>query len=194
MSESLRDVPLAELTVDDGVRPKAPEFDDVSDAQRAGGRHLAAIHRHYLMDMARILTVLRRIRAGDAPPEALQHIVLAADMTQNLRAFGTLCGQECRALTMHHDIEQTSIFPQLEHAGNDALRAVVARLRAEHHVVHELLERLAAASHALVHEPTEAQLEETSQIFEQLETVVRSHFRYEETELAEALGVLGVLI
>lgn len=192
MADDMRALPLSDLTVDDAERPSAPTFDTVSDDQKDAGRHLAAIHRHHLMDMARIAMVLRRIKAGDSPPEELKQIVLAADMLQNFRAFGNLCGQECRVLTMHHNIEQEMVFPQLEARGSDALRAVVARLREEHKVVHELLERLAASAHALTDDPTDAQFEEASAVFSQLEQVVRSHFKYEETELADALGVLGV--
>ena len=69
MSESLRDLPLDALSVEDGTRPSAPAFEGLNEAQREAGRHLAAIHRFYLMDLARISNVLRRIRAGDAPPE-----------------------------------------------------------------------------------------------------------------------------
>lgn len=194
MADDLQAVPLADLVVNDGTRPSAPAFNVVREGQRDAGRHLAAIHRHYLMDMARIMAVLRRIEAGDAPTEELHQIVLAADMSQNLRAFGNLCGQECQVLTMHHNIEQQAIFPQLESTGNAGLRAVVKRLREEHKIVHELLERLASAAHKLISEPTEDGFAQARAIFVQLEAQVRSHFRYEETELADALGVFGVRI
>ena len=194
MTDDLREVPLHDLTVEDGTRPKAPTFPGVTPDQQQAGRHLAAIHRHYLMDVARIAAVLRRIKAGDAPPGDLRQIVLSADMLQNFRAFGNLCGQECHVLTMHHNIEQQMMFPQLEARGGTALQAVVTRLRAEHRVVHELLERLAAAAQDLMADPSEQAFEAAGAIFTQLEKVVRSHFRYEETELADALGVHEVLV
>ncbi|MBD3665994.1 hemerythrin domain-containing protein [Sulfitobacter aestuariivivens] len=194
MSDPLRDVPLADLTVDSTKRPDRPRFAQADDAQRGPGRHLAAIHRHYLMDLSRIAQVLHRIKAGDAPPAELVQIVLNAEMAQNFRAFGTLCGQECHVLTMHHNIEEQSIFPQLHARGSDAMRAVVDRLRAEHKVVHELLERLAAVSHTLTATPDAATFGEATAIFEQLVKVVKSHFHYEETALEEALGVYGVMV
>lgn len=189
-----RDVPLSDLSVETGTRPKGPKFDDITPAQRENGRHLAAIHRHYLTEIAQVQRVLRRIEAGDAPPEDLQDILLSADMTQNLRAFGTICGRECQVLTMHHNIEEAMMFPQLAGQGNDQLRAVVDRLREEHKVVHELLERLASAAATLTSDPTPDSFALAAAIFQKLEATIRSHFRYEETELEDALSLSGLPI
>ena len=92
-------------------------------------------------------------------------------------------------LNFHHDAEEHHVFPQIEAKGSEAFRQVVAQLRKEHLVVHELIVRLQSAAEALVGSPDEAQFQETAAILAQLETVIRSHFGYEETELAEALGV-----
>jgi iron-sulfur cluster repair protein YtfE (RIC family) len=194
MKDDLRNVPLFDLTVEGGTRPPRPDLGVVPAHQRQPGKHLAAIHRHYLMEMGRIAQVLRRIEAGDAPPAELKSIVLNAEMTQNFRAFGTICGQECRVLTMHHDIEEQSIFPQLHASGSDAVRAIVERLRAEHLVVHEVLERLAAVADGLAASPDAAQFAEAGAIFDKLWEVVKSHFHYEETTLEEALGYYGVMV
>ena len=194
MSADLRNIPLADLTVDDAGRPPRPDLGAVTPSQRQPGKHLAAIHRHYLMEMGRIAQVLRRIEAGDTPPAELKSIVLNADMTKNFRAFGTICGQECRVLTTHHDIEEQSIFPQLHASGSDAVRAIVDRLRAEHLVVHELLERLAAVADDLDRTPDAESFAQAGAIFDKLWEVVKSHFHYEETTLEEALGYYGVMV
>ena len=194
MSETLSARPLEALDLDVEARPEAPDLGPVSRDQRRSGQHLAAIHRHYLSDLARIAQVLRRIEAGDAPPSELAHIVLHAEMAQNFRAFGNLCGQECRVLQMHHDIEEQAIFPALHARGSDGFRAVVDKLRAEHEVVHELLRRLGAAADRLMQDPGPDAMAEASAIFDRLAGTVRSHFRYEETALAEALGVYGVQV
>lgn len=190
----LRHTPLAELSVETGVRPGKPDLGTVQPGARRAGLHLAAIHRHYLGDLARIAEVLQRVKAGDAPPAELAHIVLDTDMAQNLRAVGTICGQECGVLKMHHDIEEQSIFPPLHARGTSQIKAIVDRLQAEHLVVHEILERLAAAADTLSVTPSTENFELATEIFDRLLSVVRSHFHYEETTLEEALGVFGVNI
>ena len=109
----LSQAPLDSLCVETGTRPRAPALPQATDTHRRAGRQLAAIHRGYLMDLARIAAVLDRIKAGDAPPEDLRDIVLSLDMGQNLRAFGSLCGQGCQMLVMHHNIEQSHMFPPI---------------------------------------------------------------------------------
>lgn len=184
----LSTLPLADLDLNEAARPKAPAVPEATDQHRRQGRQLAAIHRHYLMEMGQIGAVLARIEAGDAPPEHLKRIILSLDMAENLRGFGSLCGQECRILKFHHDIEGADMFPRIEAAGGGLFRAVVAKLRAEHEVVHELLIRLERAADTLVNDPTEAHFAQTADTFRKLEAVIRSHFGYEETELAEAIG------
>ena len=188
MAEDVSALPLSDLTIDTETRPPLPDMGEVSEAQRQAGRHLAAIHRHYLMEMAQIGAVLARIEAGDAPPENLKQIVLSLDMTENLRAFGNLCGHECRVLKLHHDIEGSSMFPRIEAAGGGMFREVVAKLLSEHEVVHELIIRLSRAADALMEHPDEANFRHAAATYRKLEEVVRSHFGYEETELAEAIG------
>lgn len=180
--------PLHELSLDEAARPAAPPLPDATDGHRRKGRQLAVIHAGYLRDMARIAAVIARIEAGDTPPAHLAQIVLATDMAQNYRAFGSLCGQECQILNMHHSIEEHHMFPDLE-ARATGFGAVVAKLRAEHKVVHELLERLAAAAHGMMQTPDADSFAALRDIYRQLHMVVQSHFKYEETALEEAIGV-----
>ncbi|MEO1911552.1 MAG: hypothetical protein ABGX10_14140, partial [Paracoccus sp. (in: a-proteobacteria)] len=60
--------------------------------------------------------------------------------------------------------------------------------KAEHEVVHELIIRLDRAADALSEDPSDENFVQAAMIFRKLEEVVRSHFGYEETELAEAIG------
>lgn len=180
--------PLDELSVDEAARPKAPPVPEATDLHRRQGQQLAAIHSHYLREMAQIGAVLARIEARDAPPEHLKRLVLSLDMAENFRAFGSLCGRECHVLKFHHDIESTDMFPRIEAAGGGRFREVVAKLKAEHEVVHELIIRLSRAADALAESPSEANFVQAGNTFRKLEEVVRSHFGYEETELAEAIG------
>lgn len=189
---TLNTTPLSDLTVDYGTRPTMPAMPEATDADRRMGRRLAAIHRMHLNDVGRIGIVLDRIEAGEASGKDLTDAVMSAEFAQNVRQFGALCGRECKVLNGHHDIEEYALFPELAEKGNDALRAVVARLVEEHKVVHELLVRLERAAMALMFEVDADKFNEARAVFRQLETVVHSHFGYEETQLEEAIGVLGV--
>ena len=188
----LHDTPLADLTVEFGTRPEMPALPEATEQDRRMGRRLAAIHRMHLNDVGRIGIVLDRIEADEASGEDLSAALLSASFAQNVRQFGSLCGRECKVLTFHHDAEEYSLFPELAGKGNDALRAVVARLVEEHKVVHELLIRLERAAMALMFEVDAEKFNEARAVFRQLESVVHSHFSYEETQLEEASGVLGV--
>ncbi|WP_132858277.1 hemerythrin domain-containing protein [Shimia isoporae] len=179
---------LDDLNLDEASRPKAPPVPEATDTHRRQGKQLAFIHRHYLMEMAKIGAVLARIEAGDTPPEDLRRIVLSLDMAENFKAFGSLCGHECQILKMHHDIESMQMFPRIAAAGGGKFMDVVAKLKAEHEVVHELIIRLGDAADALQADPVEANFAKAAATYRKLEEVVRSHFRYEETELAEAIG------
>ncbi len=179
---------LEDLTIDEAARPKAPKVPAATDIHRHQGRQLAAIHRHYLMEMAQVAAVLARIEARDTPPEDLKHIVLSLDMAENFRAFGSLCGRECQILKFHHDIEGADMFPRIQSAGGGMFREVVAKLLSEHEVVHELIIRLGRAADTLAEDPRDANFVQAATIFRKLEQVVRSHFGYEETELTEAIG------
>lgn len=181
--------PLSEITIDPSLRPSAPKIDGVTPDQLAKGRQLAAIHRMHLMELSRMQRVLDEIEKGQADPSSLPSFVLAMDMTQNFRTFGNLCGQECRMLSFHHAAEEQHMFPELERKANDGIRAVVKRLHEEHQIVHALIERLHLAAVALVSEPNDGTFADTRVKFNALSDVVRSHFGYEETELAEAIGV-----
>ena len=123
---------------------------------RRQGQQLAAIHGHYLREMAQIGAVLARIEARDASPEHLKRLVLSLDMAENFRAFGSLCGRECQVLKFHHDIESADMFPRIEAAGGDRFREIVAKLKSEHEVVHELIVRLSRAADRLAKDPSEA--------------------------------------
>ena len=184
----LSHVPLDALALPEADRPRMPPIKGAGIAARRKGGQLALIHRHYLSELARVEAVMRRIEAGDAPPEDLAAIILHSDMRKNLQAAGTICGHQCQVLTMHHNIEEHSMFPELEHQGNAALRAVVAQLRREHEVVHELLIRLEAEARQLMRRQDAESFARAHAVFRRLVAVVTSHFGYEETEIAEAIG------
>ena len=187
-NDQLRTCDLCELKVEFGERPSMPALQNVTEAEHRAGLHLAAIHRMHLRDMQRLSHILEQVEQGAVSPEVFAQEVSNVELTHNLRMFGTMCGRECQVLTFHHDAEEQMIFPQLEQQNIQALSRVVERLKQEHLIVHELITRLETAAQALVQNPDAHNLAKTKATFAQLHTVVISHFRYEETELREALG------
>lgn len=184
----LANAPVSALAIDPSERPSMPDIEGAAPDAREKGSALRHIHNHYRHEIARVAQVLARIKAGDSPPEELAHIVLASDMRRNLEAAGTICGHQCQVLMMHHNIEEGHMFPGLDAAGNTALSKIVARLKEEHLIVHELLRRLERTAHALASFPDQEAFDRVDEIFTQLSSVVASHFGYEESELEEAIG------
>ena len=187
--QNLAQTPLNDLDINETERPTMPRLENATDIDRRKGRHLAAIHRHYLSEMKQIAAVLERIKANDEPSDALRDIILHSDMRKNFEVAGTICGHQCRVLKMHHDIEEHSMFPTLAAQGHAPLTKVVEKLRAEHLVIHELLNRLGAISEILANNPSATNFENAYAVFFKLRSSVVSHFSYEETELEEAIGL-----
>jgi len=95
-------------------------------------------------------------------------------------------------LTGHHTIEDLHMFPLLHEEGDVGLKKVVERLMAEHLVVHELIEELEQRAWACLQSPSPETFADAKKTFLDLNTCVRSHFGYEETELEDALSVIDV--
>ena len=180
---------LNRITLLDGSkRPKAPKFDGVTPQQRKHGLRLRWFHDMHRAQLNEVMQTMAHIE-GDASVLAEQ--VSALKLRENIRRFGNLCGQECQMLTGHHGIEDAYIFPQLHDAGNDGLKKVVARLAAEHLVIHDLIEEMDRAAEAAVHSPGPESFTALKAALTTLNKIVLSHFGYEETELADALGIFG---
>lgn len=185
----MEQTPLSDLVVDRGDRPTLPAFPNATDHHRRKGRELAMIHRYHLMQLSKVQVALEQVEQGLAGPERVSEQLQALDLTENMRSFGALCGQECKLLTFHHDAEEFSLFPQLEANGPDPVKTFVGRLREEHIVVHELLTRMERAAMALMFDTSADAFDEARAIFRQLVRAVHSHFGYEEDNLQEAIGL-----
>lgn len=173
---------------DEGARPRAPGYPDLTPAQRAHGRRLALIHDMYRTELAAVAALLEDIRAGRAATATLAPAIDGLDLTRNLRLFGTVCGRECAILQNHHDIEEQWMFPALSARAEPALQRVIDRLITEHRVVHDLIGRLREAAAVLAANPAPDQLAGCAMAFDRLDRAIRSHFGYEETQLEGALA------
>ncbi|MCC5978455.1 MAG: hemerythrin domain-containing protein [Salinarimonas sp.] len=173
--------------LDDETRPRAPAIPEATEAHRAHGRRLGLFHRFHLQQMAMVARAITALEQGSGDAHALARDVGNMAMLDNYRRVGSLCGQECQMLTLHHTIEDQEIFPRLRNQST-GLKAVIDRLSQEHEIVHTLLERLEQAALVMVRTPSAQALADLRTVFEALHRVVASHFGYEEEELAEALG------
>jgi iron-sulfur cluster repair protein YtfE (RIC family) len=178
---------------DDVTRPLAPKIAGVTPEQRAHGKRLRLYHRHHLQELARVRQAMEQLLEGQGSTQSLTERLGSMAMVENYRRFGTICGQQCQMLTMHHTIEDHSLFPILR-TGPEGLRKVIDRLSAEHRVIHDLLMRFDASTRAIPRDPSPSAFADLRQAYEQLERFVVSHFGYEERELEEALGYYAVPI
>lgn len=173
---------------DEAARPRAPDYPGLSPVQRARGQRLALIHDMYRGEMATVAELLTRIEAGQDRSAKLAGAIEGMNLTRNLSMFGTVCGRECVVLQDHHNIEEQWMFPALMDRADPLLRRVIDRLVAEHQVIHDLIGALREAAIALLHEGTADQFAECATRFRALDRAIRSHFGYEESELADALA------
>jgi iron-sulfur cluster repair protein YtfE (RIC family) len=185
------DTDTAITLLDDATRPKAPKIEGITPAQRRQGKRLALIHEHHVEQMNEVRWVMEQVEAGERSAETLLEAISSLQMAANYRVFGNLCGRECQMLTLHHTIEDQSIFPELRQ-GSDGLRKVVDRLAQEHLIIHQLLEALHDKAVNAVREPGRETFAALKAAFLALDRVVRSHFGYEQEELEEALGYFGI--
>lgn len=180
------------LELDEAARPPVPTFEVAAD-QRHGSRHLRAIHEHHRRQLRGLKQIFADLERGEASVDDMASAARSLSMTDNLRRFGTLCGQECQALVFHHQIEDGAMYPQLQR--NSELNAVIEQLMAEHRVVHAQIVALWEATTAFLEQPDDtAGRDALGRAIDRLEKTVLSHFGYEEDALLDAIDHFGVAI
>ena len=183
---------MATITLlDDSTRPKAPKLEGAKPHHAEPGKHLKMIHRYHLMQMNGVRRMMEQIDAGGSNLLELGHAVSNLKMHESFRQFGNLCGQECEMLNAHHSIESQMLFPVLHERGNSGIKKLVERLMAEHEIIHHYLQELQFHTLAILQKPSSESYTSLKQTFTTLEKIIHSHFRYEETELAVAIGFYG---
>jgi hemerythrin-like domain-containing protein len=112
-------------------------------------------------------------------------------MRQNNWTLGTFCESYCRVVTVHHTIEDQSLFPYLRHH-DPRLGPVIDRLQAEHRVIHDVLDGVDRALVAFISATDQgAALANLRSAADLLSDSLRSHLSYEERELVEPIARLG---
>ena len=176
---------------DDGTRPEPPVLDGLTEAELTPGRHLAMIHDHHRQNMRMLRDLIDQARAGAVSHSELGAAVEDMPLLNNYRRFGALCGQHCQIVHGHHSIEDSYMFPELSQKAK-AFARVVQRLMDEHEIVHALLMRLVDELNALLQAPSEAAFDAAVATYDKLQTLLLSHFAYEERSIGPALGRFGI--
>ncbi|MDX8143147.1 LLM class flavin-dependent oxidoreductase [Lentzea sp. BCCO 10_0061] len=176
------------LLWDESTRPKgpAPEADAVYTASgRAMGRQLIGVHNHLRDELTKVRSIVDQVADGILDVGEARSEINTMTMRQNNWTMGAYCESYCRLVTLHHTLEDTSLYPQLRE-GDARLGPVLDRLTEEHQVIHEVLERLDAALVATVAEPH--RIGEVQKAVDLLTETLLSHLSYEEGELVEPMA------
>jgi len=177
--------------LDDSTRPQVQKLEGLTPEQKAPGEHLKQIHNHLRDNMVTIGRLIDRALEGKITIEEVEAETADLAIVANYKRFGNLCGQHCQIVEMHHSIEDYAVFPQLAKQG-EAFRKIAERLKAEHVVVHTLLERQMDALVALTETPTSENFVAAREVYEALARVLLSHLGYEEDAMGDALGYFRI--
>jgi hemerythrin-like domain-containing protein len=180
------------LPWDESTRPAGPAPEptrELTAEELATGRHLVDVHDGLRAELERLRGVLDEVGEGETDPAALRSFFNRMTIRQNHWTLGAFCQSYCRAVTGHHTLEDSSVFPHLGRA-DERLGAVLERLGEEHEAIAELLERIDAALIALVASEPGA-MDRVRDAVGLVSAAMASHFSYEERELVEPLSRLG---
>jgi hypothetical protein len=176
---------------DETTRPSAPEVTDAAytDRGRQVSRHLVDVHDALRAELAKVRDIVDQVVEGARDVGNARSEINRMSLRQNDWTLGGYCQAYCRIVTQHHTLEDEGIFPHLRRS-EPALAPVVDRLVEEHHVIHEVLERVDRALVALVGSPGDhAGLREAVDL---MTDTLLSHFSYEERELLGPLARHGM--
>jgi hypothetical protein len=176
--------------LDETTRPRASRGLPLTEAQQQPGRHLRAIHDHFRSQLVAVVDAVADVRRGEASLGEVRAAVHQLAHRATYEQLGSFCGQLCQLVTMHHGIEDRAMFPAV--AVLPDYVPVVERLMDEHLVVHE---RLVGIDSVLVRMHTdESAFDDLATAVAALSEVLLSHFRYEEDEMGEAMGLAGLMV
>lgn len=179
---------------DESTRPRfpAPEGASYTAVQQAQPAHLVEVHDHLRSELTQLRGVIEQVEAGRTSVGRARSEINRMTLRQNAWTLGAYCEQYCRVLTTHHTIEDVSMFPRLRQVPGAA--PVLDRLTAEHHVIHDLLERVDRALVGLVAGGDDGLPGDTAplrEVVDRLSDALLSHLSYEERELYHPLAQVG---
>jgi alkanesulfonate monooxygenase SsuD/methylene tetrahydromethanopterin reductase-like flavin-dependent oxidoreductase (luciferase family) len=179
---------------DESGRPSGPARDPArtyTPRQQAEGQHLIDVHDHLRGELDRVYDLIDQVTAGTLDAGTARSAINEMTMRQNNWTLGTYCESYCRVVTVHHTIEDQSMFPYLRQS-DPRLAPVIDRLQTEHRVIHDVLDSVDQALVAFVAAGGDAAaLTGLRNAADLLSDTLRSHLAYEERELVEPIARLG---
>jgi hypothetical protein len=189
----VNDDPRPDDPLRESARPDTVRGIELDDAQRAPGEHLRAVHDMYRGELDVLERLAALVRAGDGDLDDLRGTIHGMAVRTNVEQFGAICLRYCGMVATHHTIEDRAIFPAVA-AADDRYARLVEQLEHEHHAIHGQLRRLDGAVLAMDRDRSDATVAVVLDEVTELARALRSHFAYEETQLAEPLGLHGVMV
>jgi alkanesulfonate monooxygenase SsuD/methylene tetrahydromethanopterin reductase-like flavin-dependent oxidoreductase (luciferase family) len=179
---------------DEAARPTGPARDPArtyTAQQQADARQLIEVHDALRAELDQIYDLIEQVAAGRMDAATARSHINEMTMRQNNWTLGTYCESYCRVVTLHHTIEDQSLFPHLRHR-DPRLAPVIDRLQAEHRAIHDVLDGIDRALVAFVAAGGGAgALAALRAAADLLSDTLRSHLSYEERELIEPIARLG---
>jgi hemerythrin-like domain-containing protein len=158
---------------------------------RAGQQTLLAIHEHLRQELAKLRQVIEEVREGRSSAAQARSYLNTMTMRQNYWTLGAFCAAYCRVVSVHHAIEDQSLFPDLRNA-DQSLGPILERLQHEHEGIAKVLAEVDAGLVAMVED--EERLDETGTAVDHLSDALLAHLKYEEEQLLEPIGRLAIRI
>jgi len=156
---------------------------------RASQQTLLAVHNHLRGELSRLSGVVDEVAAGRETPQGARSYLNQMTMRQNYWTLGAFCATYCRVVSIHHAIEDQRLFMDLEVA-DGSLADVLERLRGEHEAIATVLAEIDAALVAMIAD--ESQLQSAQSALQRLQGTLLAHLNYEEDQLLEPIGRLGI--
>lgn len=167
---------------------------DEVDAATRSQSQLVRIHNQLRAELQQMQEAVEAVCGGVGDAAIARDLINRMTMRQNYWSVGAFCAAYCRILTVHHTIEDRSLFTALQRS-DERLSPVIARLSEEHEIIAGLLDRLDVALVALVGpSPTAADAVAAQAAVRELADALLSHLSYEEEELVGPLNRLGILV
>lgn len=182
----------ASVPWDDSTRPhrqaSGPEV-SYTHRGRLAGRHLIDVHDALRAELTELQDILTQVRDGAMSAAAARGALNEMALRQNDWTVGALCSRYCGVVTMHHQLEDVSVFPHLAQ-GDPGLAPVIERLTDEHLVIHDAIQAVDRALVQHINHPDDG-FAGISAAMDFLADSLLSHLAYEEQELVEPLARLG---